>query len=146
MEPIHQQAGPFRVHPHGVVVIQAGGLEDGEMQDVIESRRQRGEVRIGEVHHRRGNADLLDSLPRSGIAEAGDAPHLVVSCQLLNQRESDLAGRAGHEDLSIGQHGLPPAVDGPTSQLRGVPSGGEPGCDLAAAREPHDSPAVSGLQ
>jgi hypothetical protein len=66
-------------------------------------------VWIGEVDHPGLDARLLDAFARLRVAEARNAPDLVVGCQARRQRKCDLAGGAGDENLLVAKpgHALP---------------------------------------
>ena len=48
--------------------------------------------------------EVVDQRARRRIPEAGDAPHLVVAGEVRGERERDLAGGAGDEDLLAREH------------------------------------------
>ena len=101
-----QQPGALGVHADRVVEVEPGPHERGEVQHVGEVVGQLGEVAVADVAHERGHADRVDLLACRGIAEACDPPHLVVGREVLRERERDLPGRAGDQDLLARQHRL----------------------------------------
>ena len=89
-----------------MVEVEPGPHERGEVQHVGEVVGQLGEVAVTDIAHERGHADRVDLRAGGGIAEAGDPPHFVVGREVLRERERDLPGRAGDEDLLAREHRL----------------------------------------
>jgi hypothetical protein len=104
-EAVHQQRGAFGVDPHRVVVVGLERLEDREVQHVIEALGEIGPVGVAEVDDARGASRGFDLVACVGIAEACDAPHLVVARELLHEREGDLARGPRHQKTFACEHG-----------------------------------------
>ena len=100
-----QQPGALRVDGDGVVVVEAGALVRGEVHDVREVVGHAGEVSRRDVADDGRDPELVDPLTAPLLGEPGDAPHLVVGGQVPGERERDLPGRPGDEDLLARQHG-----------------------------------------
>ena len=91
----------------GLVVVVGPTDGRGEVQHVGEVVGEAVEVAVTEVDDAGGHADRVDLVAGPGNAEARDAPHVVVRREVLGERGRDLAGRAGDEDLLVGQHCAP---------------------------------------
>ena len=100
-----QQAGALGVDGDGVVEVEPGALERREVHDVGEVVGDIGEVAARDVAHARRHAERVDLSPGLGVAEPGDPPHLVLLHQVAGERERDLPGRSGDEDLLAREHG-----------------------------------------
>jgi hypothetical protein len=74
------------------------------MQHIVEIIGQSVEIAAGQVGGVRSYAGRLDLLPGRPIGEPSDPPHLVGLGERRGQRERDLPGRAGHEDLVTFEH------------------------------------------
>ena len=94
-----QQSGALGVDGDGVVEVDARALERGEVHDVGEVVGHVGEVARREVAHPRGDAERVDPGAALVVGESGDAPHVVVGREMPRQRERDLPGGPGDEDL-----------------------------------------------
>ena len=82
------EAGALGVDPQRPLVVVDAEV-GGDVEQVSEVRRQVAELSGGEVERPGGHADRLDLLARRGVAEAGDAPHLVVGGERRGEPERD---------------------------------------------------------
>ena len=83
-----------------------GPLERGEVHDVGEVVGHAGEVAARDVAHTRASRPSASTCARlSVVGEAGDPPHLVVGREVAGERERDLPGGSGDEDLLAREHG-----------------------------------------
>src|SRR5438046_42781 len=78
------------------------------MQQIREVGRQVAEVTVREVDRSGGHAERLDVVASRRIAEAGDAPDVVVGRKRSGEAERDAPGGTGDQDLLTAQHGRTP--------------------------------------
>ena len=90
---LEHEPGALGVHPQRAVVV-VGAEVGREVQQVGEVGGQVAEVAVGEVEGARRHAERLDLLARRRVAEAGDAPDLVVGRQRPGEAVRDAPGRA----------------------------------------------------
>src|SRR5207302_10697770 len=95
---------PLGVGAQGAVVVQAARLSGGEVQQVREVLGQVAEVAFAEIDGAGRDAVALDPGARLRVAEAGDAPHLVIGGKGSGEGFGDLAGGSGDEDLLVRKH------------------------------------------
>src|SRR5207247_1920252 len=117
-----QQPGALGVDGDGVVEVETGALEGREVHDVGEVVGHAGEVATTQVARHGGDPQRVDPLAIGRIGEARDAPDLVVAREGAGQRERDLPGRPGDEDLLARQH----AVDVIVTPCRASVLGNQP--------------------
>ena len=86
----------------GRPVVRAG--VDGGVKDVGEIVGQRGEVAGAHVQGDRGDVGGGEAIPVFLVAQARGTPDLVVAREGTRDRERDLAGGAGDEDLLCVEH------------------------------------------
>ena len=84
-----------------MVVVLTAKLEHREMQHVVEILWQITELAAGEIDAAGDHARLLAALPGARLAEACDAPDLIVGGEITTQRKGDLPGGAGEEDFLV---------------------------------------------
>src|SRR5437870_5613716 len=101
----NEQPDGFAVRREVAVPVFVAAAGHGEVQDVIEVRREIAKVGGGKVAHDAGDARLLEPLSFSRCREAGDAPHLVASRERERDRQSDLPGRTSDEDAFAAEAG-----------------------------------------
>lgn len=68
---------------------------------MVEVLRQPGKIRVDQVDGAGLHAGFLEFPAYLFVAEAGDAPHLVLPGQLHTERRSNPARGPGDEDLSV---------------------------------------------
>jgi len=74
-------------------------FHNGDVDEVGEIARKVTEVAIQEIDGAGLDAQRLHLVALIGIAEAGDAPHLVIPRQRPGDAERDAAGRPGDQNL-----------------------------------------------
>ena len=73
------------------------GLDNGEMQDVVDLVREITEIALGEVRTSRFDARRVQRVAGAVVAEARDADDLVLLGERFRDGSRDVAGDAGHE-------------------------------------------------
>jgi hypothetical protein len=94
----HDPAGTERVDPDRCLEIETGHDRGGEVEHVVELLGGLRPVGPLEVDDRGPDARRLAALAGLPVGETRDAPDLVLLGEARRQGESNLPGRAGHQD------------------------------------------------
>lgn len=102
---LQEKSGAFRVGADRGVVVPSRSQARCQMHDVREIVRYTVELTVAEIAGDRDDSHVDHPLPVVGTAVPRQSPHLVLGRECLRDRERDLTGHAGHQDLLTAQHG-----------------------------------------